>query len=74
MVEEASAVAQPVHAGLLWRGLRGRCQKICNLLDAFCQVQLRLFAQALAVDVGQELGIDIEEGVVVLILGCRRSA
>lgn len=74
MIEEASAVAQAMHAGLLWWRLRWRRQKIRDLLDAFCKVQLRLFAQALAIDLGEELGIDVEERVVVPALGCTWSA
>jgi hypothetical protein len=70
MVEEP-VVAQPMHARLLWWRLRWRCQEVGYLLDTFRKVQLRLFAQAFAVGVWsvEEIGVDIEEGVVVLVLG-----
>ena len=65
-----------MHARLLWWRLRRRRQEIGDLLDTLCEIHLRLLAQALAVDVGavEELGVDIEEGVVVLVLGCGQSA
>lgn len=73
VVQKAGSIAQAVHAWLLGRGLRGRGQQIGDFLDAFGEVELRLVAQAVSVglEVVEEFGIDVEERVVVLVLGCR---
>jgi hypothetical protein len=72
MIQKARAVAKRMHALLLRRRLWRGSKQIGNLFDAFCEVELRLLAQAIAVGVGpvEELGFDVEEGVVSLVLRC----
>jgi hypothetical protein len=49
VIHETNTVTQGVKAGLLWRRLRWRRKKVGDLFDTFRKVELRLFAQAIAV-------------------------
>lgn len=51
VVEEARAVVQSM---VTWLGRRlgGRCQQICDLLDASCEVHLGLLAEAVPLGFG----------------------
>lgn len=72
MAHESSAVCEGLHALLLGLGLRRGSKEICNLFNTFCEIELRLFPQTVAIGLGavEELGIDVEEGVVLGVLGC----
>lgn len=71
MVQEPGAVER-MHIGLLRRGLRWRCKEVSYFLHAFRKVQLRLLSQAVAVSFRsiEEFGVNVEEGVVSLVLCC----
>ena len=57
---------------LLWLGLRWGSKQIGNLFDTFGEIELRLLSQTVAVGLGsvEKLGFDVEEGVVLGVLGC----
>jgi hypothetical protein len=49
VIQKPGAVGECVEAGLLWRWLRRRGQKVCYFFDAFGEIQLRFLALAIAV-------------------------
>lgn len=71
MVEESSSVSQSMHV-LLWWGLWRRREKIGDLFDTLGKIEFRLLADALSLGFRtvKKLGVDVEERVVLLVLGC----
>lgn len=58
------------------RGLRGRSKEVCDFFDAFGKVELGFLSEVLAVGfcAVKEIRVNVEEGVVLLVLGFAKLA
>lgn len=73
MVQETGRIRQGVVLSMGGWRVGGRLQEIRDLLDAFGEELSRLVALGFALLLGRVLGfrVDVEEGVVVLVRGCK---
>jgi hypothetical protein len=74
VAQESSSVCECMQVLLLRRELwRGR-KEVRDFFDAFREVVFRLLSLTIAVGFGavEELGVNVQEGVVLLVLGCSK--
>jgi hypothetical protein len=73
VAQESGSICERMQVVLLRRGLWWGRKKVCDFFDAFREVDLRLLPLTIAFGFGavEELGVDVQEGVVLLIRGCK---